>query len=390
MARLSRRKRVQAGSPDDDPAWIVRVRAGLAAWYARGHRDLPWRRDRDPYRILVSELMLVQTTVVAVVPYFERFVARFPTVEALAAADEGEVLKLWEGLGYYRRARQLHAAARAIVERHGGRVPDDPEALRALPGVGRYVAGAVLSLAYDQPAPILEANTRRVLARLLAWREPLPSTAGEARLWQAAGRLVPEAGAAEFNQALMELGATVCLPRRPLCLLCPVAASCRARALGLQEAIPATAPRPAPLEVSEACALVVRERRFLMVRRAAGQLWEHFWEFPTMHVAGADPARRAAGLPDGLNLAEAVERLTSVRVKIGSALHTVRFGVTRHRVTLTAHAAHDIGGDPRPGPGLDRAAWIAPMEIAELTLGSAMRRLAAWAVERGGASGLLA
>src|SRR5262245_30535108 len=155
--------------PDADVVWVDGVREALSRWYEQGHRDLPWRRDRDPYRVLVSEMMLVQTTVAAVVPYFGRFLERFPTVQALAAADEAEVLKTWEGLGYYRRARQLHAAARAVVGRHGGEFPDDPDAVRALPGVGRYIAGAILSFAFDRPAPIVEANTQRVLARLLAW-----------------------------------------------------------------------------------------------------------------------------------------------------------------------------------------------------------------------------
>src|SRR3954453_515008 len=147
-------------APDRDPQWVARVRRKLADWYEHGHRDLPWRRTRDPYRILVAELMLVQTTVAAVIPYSERFLARFPTVEALAEADEADVLKAWEGLGYYRRARQLQAAAQAIVRDHGGRVPDDPESGRNLPGVGRYIAGAVLSFAFDRPEPILEANTQ--------------------------------------------------------------------------------------------------------------------------------------------------------------------------------------------------------------------------------------
>src|SRR5438270_183726 len=170
------------GAVDLDREWIARVRQRLVAWYEHQHRDLPWRGSRDPYRILVSEMMLVQTTVAAVLPYYARFLARFPDVRALAEADEAEVLKVWEGLGYYRRARQLHAAARAIVDAHGGAFPDDPEAIRALPGVGRYIAGAILSFAFDRPAPIVEANTQRVLARWLAWAEDLKTTRSQSRL----------------------------------------------------------------------------------------------------------------------------------------------------------------------------------------------------------------
>ena len=191
---------------DLDRDWIARMRERLVAWYLDGHRDLPWRASCDPYRILVSEMMLVQTTVAAVVSYYGRFLARFPDVQTLAAADETEVLKMWEGLGYYRRARQLHAAARAIVEEHGGVFPDDPEAIRALPGVGRYIAGAILSFAFDRPAPIVEANTQRVLARWLAWRDDLKTTASQARLWQAAERLVPAHGGGNVQSGVHGTG----------------------------------------------------------------------------------------------------------------------------------------------------------------------------------------
>src|SRR5829696_9017185 len=228
--------------------WKRKLRRSLLAWFKRHKRDLPWRASRDPYRVWLSEIMLQQTQVVTVVPYFDRIIAAFPNVEALAAADEADVLRLWEGLGYYRRARQLHAAARAIVGEHGGVFPDDPEAVRTLPGVGRYIAGAILSFAFDRPAPIVEANTQRVLARWLAWRDDLKTPASVARLWQAAAALVPPEGAGRFNQAFMELGATVCTPRAPLCLICPVAAECRARALGLQDALPVRSAPPPPRE----------------------------------------------------------------------------------------------------------------------------------------------
>ncbi len=226
--------------PDIDPDWLDRVRTRLVDWYDGSGRKLPWREDHDPYRILVSEMMLVQTTVAAVVPFFGRFLARFPTVSALAEAEESDVLKAWEGLGYYRRARQLQAAARAILSDHAGVFPDDPEAIRALPGVGRYIAGALLSFAFDRPAPIIEANTQRVLARWLAWEEDLKTTRSQARLWEAAARLVPETGAGTFNQAFMELGALVCIPRAPLCLACPVSSECLSRKLGVQDRIPVT------------------------------------------------------------------------------------------------------------------------------------------------------
>jgi A/G-specific adenine glycosylase len=321
-------------------------------------------------------MMLVQTTVTAVVPYFARFLARFPTVEALAEADEADVLKTWEGLGYYRRARQLQAAARAIVDGHGGVFPDDPEAIRALPGVGRYIAGALLSFAFDRPAPIVEANTQRVLARWLAWGEDLKSGRSQARLWEAAGRLVPESGAGAFNQAFMELGALVCVPRAPLCLACPVAGECLSRKLGVQDRIPVAVLKSPPKEVSEACVLISRERKLLIVKRGPGRLWEHFWEFPTIHVAGPDPAGRPAS--EGGNLAEGIRRLTGVRASIGPVAKTVRFGVTTHRVTLEVHAATWLEGEPEPGPGLVEASWEPVEALGRFTMSASTRRVVAW------------
>ena len=372
---------LSAMTPDRDPAWVESVRRKLVAWYHDAHRELPWRRDRDPYRVLVSEMMLVQTTVTAVVPYFERFLARFPSVSALAEADESAVIKQWEGLGYYRRARQLHSAARAIVERHGGSVPDDPDALRALPGVGRYIAGAILSFAFDRPAPILEANTQRVLARWLAWGEDLKKTKSQARLWEAAARLVPPAGAGTFNQAFMELGALVCTPRSPSCLFCPVSAECRARQLGLQESVPVIAPKAPPLEVEEACALVVRDGRLLIVQRGPGGLWDGFWEFPTIHLAGADPGGRSFGEP--VDLVDGVRRLTGAAIQVGPLAHSLRYSVTKHRVRLDAYGAVGLSERLTAGPGLVNATWESPERLASLPFGSASRRLVAWLSNHG-------
>ena len=366
--------------PDADPSWRGRVRAALAGWYDRGHRDLPWRRDLDPYRVLVSETMLVQTTVAAVVPFYERFLTRFPTVHDLAEADEAAVLKAWEGLGYYRRARQLHAAAQAIVAEHGGRVPEALDALRALPGVGRYIAGAVRSFAFDQPAPIVEANTQRVLTRLLAWRGDIAKSSTQNRLWLAAERLVPHDRPGRFNQAITELGAMVCTPRDPLCLSCPVAAECLARAEGLQSAIPAKTPKPPPLDVVEEAAAVVRDGGLLVLQRGSGRLWEGLWELPTIHVAGADPAARTLGEP--VDLAEGVRRLTGVKIVATPESRIAKFGVTKHRVELRTTIAEDLGGAAIPYAGFSDVVFASPGELARLTMGSAMRKVANWAAGR--------
>jgi A/G-specific adenine glycosylase len=359
--------------PDAEPEWVEAVRQRLLGWYEEAGRDLPWRGDRDAYRILVSEFMLVQTTVAAVIPYYERFLKRFPDAQSLAEAGEEEVLKAWEGLGYYRRARQLQAAARQIVGMHGGTIPDDAQSVRALPGVGPYIAGAVLSFAFDRPEPIVEANSQRVLARLVALRHELKSAAARTRVWQVAARLVPPVRAGDFNQALMDLGATMCTPRQPSCLLCPLASICQARRLGLQDTIPRTTPKPPPAAVAEACAVVGGRGRILIVQRGPGRLWERFWEFPTVHVAGPDPAGRSFGSP--VALAEGVRRLTGITADLVPPTLTIRYGVTNYRVTLEVSQGEARSGRPRPGPGLIDARWVEPATLADYTFSSAGRRI---------------
>jgi A/G-specific adenine glycosylase len=367
---------IHESAPDGDPRWVAGLRERLVDWYREAGRDLPWRASRDAYRILVSEMMLVQTTVAAVIPFFERFINRFPDVAALAAADEAEVVKAWEGLGYYRRARQLHGAARTIVREHGGTIPDDPAAVRALPGVGRYIAGAILSFAMDRPEPIVEANSQRVLARLLAVREDIKVASTRERLWQAAARLVPAENAGAFNQALMDLGALVCTPREPACLVCPLSQLCQARQLGLQDRLPATTPKAPPLAVREAAVVLVRDRRVLILERAAGGLWERFWEFPTVHLDGVNPAGRSAGHAGDLQ--ESIFRVTGITAQIGPPLKTIGYSVTKHRVKLIVHLARARSGDARPGPGLVDARWVEVDRLGEYTFSSAGRRLIAW------------
>ncbi len=365
-----------ADGPDMNAPCVGEVQKRLVGWYRGAGRHLPWRASRDPYRILVSEMMLVQTTVTAVIPFFERFITLFPDVAALAAADEAQVVKAWEGLGYYRRARQLHQAARTIVRDHGGTIPDDPVAVRALPGVGRYIAGAILSFAMNRPEPIVEANSQRVLARLLALREDIKVATARERLWQAAARLVPAENPGAFNQALMDLGALVCTPRDPACLVCPLSQLCQARQLGLQDRLPTTTPKAPPLPVTEAAVVLVRNRRFLILERAPGGLWERFWEFPTVHLEGVNPAARSTGSLGDLR--ESIERVTGITARIGPPRKTISYTVTKHRVKLIVHLATPRSGDATPGPGLERARWVEPERLRDYTFSSASRRLIAW------------
>ena len=246
--------------------------------------------------------------------------------------------------------------------------------------MGRYIAGAVLSFAFDQAAPIVEANTQRVLARWLAWDEdseinPVPGSGSG----KPPRRLVPEAGAGAFNQAFMELGALVCIPKDPLCLVCPVSDDCLSRKLGVQDRIPVASPKAPTKLVSEACALIERAGAFLIVKRGPGRLWEHFWEFPTIHVDGPDPAGRKLA---GVDLAEGVRRLTGIVASIGPVAKTVRFGVTSHRVTLEAHGGSWVEGEPEPGPGLVDVAWEPVGSLSRHAMSSSTRQLVAWLASR--------
>lgn len=252
----------------------------VVRWYAKNARDLPFRRTRDPYAVLVAEVALQQTPIRAGAPFLRRFLRQFPTVEALAKADEDEVLLAWEGLGYYRRAQHLRQAARQIVSRHGGKVPSSFEALADLPGVGPYTAGAVASIAFGLPVPAVDGNAARVLSRLFLIEAGVSSGSGLRVYREAAGRLLDPKDPAAFNQGLMEIGALVCLPRRPKCGLCPLSKSCKAFKAGKVAGFPPRAPRPALPEVEVAFAVVERQGRVLAVRRGRGALLAGLWGLP--------------------------------------------------------------------------------------------------------------
>ncbi len=325
---------------------VAALRRRLLAWYRREARDLPWRRTRDPYAVWVSESMLQQTQVTTVLPYYARFLARFPSLAALARAREAEVLHAWAGLGYYRRARALRTAAGIVVREHGGRVPDDPEAFGRLPGVGRYTCGAVLSIAYDRALPVLDGNVARVLSRLTA--RPLVSRAPRdaKALWALATSLVPMRAPGAWNQAMMELGARVCTPRAPLCETCPVRALCRARALGRVDEFPPPAPRRAGVHVRRALALIERRGRVLVTRRA-GRLLAGLWEPPGVDLArGADARRALAAALRALGLAAALAPL-GIAVRHTITHRTFEVALWRGRLAGRApRAAHLRFVDP--------------------------------------------
>ncbi len=273
-------------------AEIPKFRRRVLSWFARGKRDLPWRRNRDPYRVWLSEIMLQQTRVAAVIPYYERFLENFPDVESLARAKTDRVLASWAGLGYYSRARNLQSAAKAIVARHAGAFPREYQAALALPGIGRYTAAAVLSIAYDAPRAVLDGNVARVLARLGAWRGDLRAPVRWRKLEAAAQELLAVIAPGDWNQAMMELGATVCTPKSPRCQDCPVEKWCRARQFGIADEVPEVRKKRATLNVTlSAAVLIDPQRRTLLVRQRNGDgaLFSHMWQFPAVEINGTEP-----------------------------------------------------------------------------------------------------
>src|SRR5262245_37965316 len=339
----------------------------LRAWFRRAARSLPWRDTRDPYAIWVSEIMLQQTLVATVVPYFTRFMAVFPTIASLAAAREQEVLRHWAGLGYYRRARDLHRAARILCAEHEGAFPQDVDAVGKLPGFGRYTVGAVLSQAFDMPLPIVEANSQRVLCRLLGYGGDPRRGTGKRLVWNMAAALVPRRGAGEFNQALMELGALVCTPQKPKCSVCPLTAFCAARRSGRQHTIPAPSAEPRVEKVAEVAVVVHRAGRVLLVQRPNEGRWPGMWEFPhTGLSAGEDHAAAATRLLESLG----------IRADLGEELTTIRHGVTRFRITMVSLEAVYRAGR-FAFTQYQSAKWARLKQLHDVPVSSPQRRLIA-------------
>jgi len=340
------------------------LRRRLLSWWDAGHRDLPWRfpqHDADPYRVWLAEVMLQQTQVAAVIPYYRRFVERFPSLTTLAAAGEEEVLALWSGLGYYARGRRLHAAARAALARHGG-LPADAVALRALPGFGAYTVGAVASIAFALPEACVDGNVARVLTRLGLLEGAPESPAVRDALWALARELVDPLRPGDWNQALMELGALVCVKPAPRCERCPLARLCRARRSGRERDVPPARARRASELLHLACAVLERGGDLLVARRPPGGLFGGMWELPSIEVAGGADARRqlrAALAARGLSAAVGPEVLRVERV------------LTHRRLVLAAHRCSVAGVAPEG----EHLRFAAPAELAVLPIPTAVRRL---------------
>lgn len=349
--------------PDFHQRNLRRYARPLLQWFDRCQRDLPWRKSKTAYRIWISEIMLQQTQVATVIDYFKRFIQRFPDVATLAAADVQEVLRYWEGLGYYRRARQLHRAAELMVEQHGGEFPlTFPEVL-ALPGIGRYTAGAILSIADDQQLPILEGNTQRLFARLIGIASDPRQPAVQRQLWDFAEKILPAQRPGDFNQALMELGNQVCTPLRPDCPACPLQKLCPTYALNLQEAIPARSARPPVENISEAVLLVSRSRKFLLRKCQPGEWWEGLWDFPRYRLES----------PLTAVLSEKFAAEFGLLTDLQDTGWQCRHAVTRYRITLRCFRANQVRG--RLKPAADRWGWFQREELEGLAMSATGRKI---------------
>jgi len=349
---------------------LAQFRKQLLAWFRVHQRDLPWRGSRDPYRIWVAEVMLQQTRIAAVIPYYDRFLDHFPTVESLADAPQQNVLKLWSGLGYYSRARNLHLAAKRVVVEHARKFPRTLDAARELPGIGAYTAAAVLSIAYDVPLAVLDGNVARVLARIHAVRGDLRAPRTWRGLTETADHLLARKSASDWNQALMELGEVICTPKSPRCLVCPVLKSCRSFAEGITNEIPAPRKKRAPVSMTIAAVILLDpEGRTLLVKDPGAHddvLFSRMWQFPAIQVS-----REAK--PELERYFAATFGLTKL---ILEELPSARHGVTFRNITLLPFVAKVT-----KLPSIPRSRVLALKSLGSVPVSSATKKLAAAVVD---------
>ena len=360
--------------PQKKPTKIPQLVTALLDWFGHNARDLPWRRTHDPYAIWVSEIMLQQTQVKTVIPFWNRWMKELPTIEAAARAPSEKIHKLWEGLGYYTRVRNLQQAAQAIVEKHDRKFPQHFDDVLALPGIGRYTAGAICSIAFNQPKPLLDGNVIRVFARVFGIAENPKDTATNAKLWQLAEELVRNSKLANqnsqeccshLNQSLMELGALVCTPRQAQCLTCPVKKLCVAFKENRVEELPNLSKREAATAQHFLAFVMECGGNFLVRQRPTGMVNAHLWEFPNTEVAGTNPDAR-----------EVCKTLLGFAPKEVKKICTVKHSITRYRITLEAFF---VSLDKRPTQSHGR--WLAPEEFDTLAFSSAHKKLASAAAK---------
>jgi len=345
-----------------------KIQTSLLGWFQKHQRALPWRESHSPYEVWISEIMLQQTQVKTVLPYYLRWMERFPGVLSVASASEEELLKHWEGLGYYSRVRNIHKAARMIMEKHGGEFPKNPEAVRSLPGIGPYTAGAVMSLAFNEPHAIVDGNVERVVARLFNLDKPVKSREGRSFIWKTAREYIPRGKARDFNQAVMELGAMVCLPRKPSCPSCPLTMCCASHQLGLVEKRPVTGPRKVitPLHVS--IGLLLKGDRVFIQKRSPHGLMPHLWEFPGGKIEEDESPEAALVREFQEELEVSIHKLDKIGV--------IRHSYTSFRVTL--HAFFCELRHPHEHPAVKSAVkglWVPREDLNNHAFPAANRKL---------------
>lgn len=350
---------------EHDDKWKIEFRRRLLRWYRSHARDLPWRRSSDPYLVWISEIMLQQTQVATVIPFYERFVRRFPTVASLASADEQAVLQHWEGLGYYRRARFMHRAAKQIVEMHAGVFPISFAEVLDLPGIGRYTAGAILSIALNQRQPILEGNTVRLFSRLIPSFEDPAAHRTQKKLWDFSESLLPARKCGDFNQALMELGSEICVPKSPACERCPVVTLCPSFAHGVQRQIPVAGKKTQYVSVQEAAVVVLRGNRVLVRQCGPDERWAGLFDFLRFEMDEHRSLDR---------LEERIVQSTGLTVRLNDQLQTIKHAVTRYRITLNCFVSRSVRGRITQANG--PLQWVELSLLKELPLSVTGRKLA--------------
>lgn len=351
------------------------LQTDLLAWYDQHAAALPWRENHDAYRVWLSEIMLQQTQVETVIPYFARFLSAFPTVQDLAAAPLDDVLKMWEGLGYYSRARNLHQAAQQVSNDYGGQFPKTVDGLLLLPGIGRYTAGAISSIAFNQPAPLLDGNVIRVFARLTDLAADVTQPAVKESLWNLAEEWLDRSRPGDYNQALMELGRVVCKPRGPLCAECPVKAHCKAFANGTQNERPVKKRKAATPHYDVAAGMIWNDAgQLLIAQRPLEGLLGGLWEFPGGKQEAGETLREC--------LRRELQEELAIDVEVGDLFTVVQHGFTHFKITLHAFSCRYVSGDPQR-IGVRDWAWVRPNELSRYSFGKADREVIRALEERG-------
>jgi len=346
---------------------MPRLSSRLLNWYDKNKRTLPWRGHPDPYAVWVSEIMLQQTRVETVIPYFEKWMKLFPTVKKLAQASEQDVLNAWEGLGYYSRARNLHKAAKIVAKEYKGKLPGDLDTLIKLPGIGRYTVGAITSISFGLDEPALDGNLKRVYARLFDISEPIDSSSGETKLWEIARDNLPKGKAGDFNQALMDLGAVICIPKRPRCLICPLIKECKARANGTQELRPVKKPKKDVPHHIHAAGVIIKRGKVLLFQRPSNGLLGGMWEFPNGRVDD-DPVK---------GVAKTLEAGYSLKVQRKDALGVFQHAYTHFKITVHVFECNLLSTSSDKN-----LRWILLKELEKYPMGKVDRQIANTIMQR--------